>query len=812
MTLWNDARFALRQLRKSPGFTLIVLVTLALCIGVNTAIFSVLDAVLFRQAPFPQPERLALLETVYRGHGGEDIDTSQTGALYEAVRDRASMLDCAAWSGIAGANFATGGHSEFIQQQRVAAGYFRVMGITPSIGREFTRQEDVVNGPAVVVLNWGFWQRQFHGDTGVLGQPIDLKGEPYTVVGIMPRDFHTMTPVDVWTPLRPSPKGEGSGSNYGVTARLRPGATWQAANEQLRALSQALRGDPAFPREAPNFEERVVPLNSGMSDDSRTELLITWGAVLTVLLIGCVNIAGLLLARAGGREREIATRMALGGSRWAIVRQLLMESALLSVGGGALGIGIGGYALDWLKQLGADKHQLWRPIELDGRVMLAMMVVALVTSVLFGLAPALATTRLDIRSVLVEAGRSVAGPRRRWSRHALVAAEVALSLMLLVGAGLMVRTLAYLNGLNPGFDSHNLIAAEASLQDARYNELETLERLYRESLTRIRSIPGVVSASVALTLPYERPLNNGMRVLDGADTKMHTVEVVYATPEYLDTMRIPLAAGRGLRETDTAKSAGVVVVSRSFAEKYLKGQGAVGHHVSLGSSKPREIVGVAGDVQQHSGISGGMGPVAVEPTIYLPVAQLNSGFIQLVHTWFSPKWVIRTSGPAPGLPAQVRAALASVDPLLPIARFRTVEELAGLYTKGERYLAALFTMLATLALLLAAIGLYGLISQTIAQRRHELGIRLALGATSGQTMASVIRPALMLAGAGIVAGLALSTVAVRLMKSLVFGVKENDPVTFAATAVLLLVVAAAASLVPALGILKMDPAETLRSE
>ncbi len=662
------------------------------------------------------------------------------------------------------------------------------------------------------MLNWGFWQRQFHGDTGVLGQAIDLKGEPYTVVGIMPRDFHTMAPVDVWTPLRPSRKGEGGGSNYGVTARLRPGATWQAANEQLRALSQALRDDPAFPRDAPNFEERVVPLNSGMSDDSRTELLITWGAVLTVLLIGCVNIAGLLLARAGGREREIATRMALGGSRRAIVRQLLMESALLSVGGGALGIGIGGYALDWLKQLGADKHQLWRPIELDGRVMLAMMVVALVTSVLFGLAPALATTRLDIRSVLVEAGRSVAGPRRRWSRHALVAAEVALSLMLLVGAGLMVRTLAYLNGLNPGFDTHNLIAAEASMQDARYNELEALERLYRESLTRIRGIPGVVSASVALTLPYERPLNNGMRVMDGADTKMHTVEVVYATPEYLDTMRIPLAAGRGLRETDTAKSAGVVVVSRSFAEKYLKGQVAVGHHVSLGSSVPREIVGVAGDVQQHSGISGGMGPVAVEPTIYLPVAQLNNGFIQLVHTWFSPKWVIRTSGPAPGLPSQVRAALASVDPLLPIARFRTVEELAGQYTKGERYLAALFTMLATLALLLAAIGLYGLISQTIAQRRHELGIRLALGATSGQTMASVVRPALVLAGAGIVAGLALSTVAVRLMKSLVFGVKENDPVTFAATAVLLLLVAAAASLMPALGILKMDPAETLRNE
>jgi putative ABC transport system permease protein len=812
MALWNDARFALRQLRKSPGFTLIVLVTLALCIGVNTAIFSVLDAVLFRKAPFPEPGRLALLVTASRGAGSEEVDTSQTGALYEEVRDRAGMLDCAAWARIGGANFAAGGRSEFIQQQRVASGYFRVMGIPPQIGREFTREEDVPNGPAVAVLNWDFWQRQFNGDAGVLGKPIDLKGEPYMVVGIMPRGFHTMQPVDVWTPLRPSRRGEGSGSNYGVTARLRPGVTWQAANEQLRALSAALREDPEFPREIKNFEERVIPLDAGLVDESRVELWITWGAVLMVLLIGCVNVAGLLLARAGAREREIATRMAVGGSRAAIIRQLLMESALLAVGGGAIGVGLGGFALDWLKQLGADKHQLWHPIQLDGRVMAAMMGIALLTSVVFGLAPALATTRLDLRSVLVEGGRGISGPRRRWSRQALVAAEVALSLVLLVGAGLMVRTLSYLSGLNPGFDTRNVIAAEASLQDARYAELDACQRLYRDSLARIRRIPGVVSASVALTLPYERPLNNGMSVVDGPDPEgFHTVEVVYTTPGYLDTMRIPLVAGRGLAETDTANRAGIIVVSRAFAEKYLKGENAVGHHVSLGS-KVREIVGVVGDVQQHSGISGGLGPIAIEPTIYIPVAQLNSGFIQIVHTWFSPKWVIRTNGPAPELPAQVRAAVAAVDPLLPVARFRTVQELAGQYTQGERYLAALFSMLAGLALLLAAIGLYGLISQTIAQRRHELGIRLALGATAGQTIAGVMRPGLLLAVAGIVAGLGLSSVAVRLMKSLVFGVKENDPLTFAATAALLLGVAAAASLIPALRILKMDPVETLRSE
>jgi predicted permease len=812
MALWKDASYALRQLRKNPGFTLIVLATLALCIGVNTAIFSVLDVVLFRKAPFPEPDRLALLITRTGRTGAEDLNTAQTGALFEAVRDHADLLDIAAWSQINGANFSTNGRSEYIQQQRVSAGYFRVMGILPMIGAEFTREQDVPNGPAAAVLNWDFWQRQFHGDPGIVGKAIDLRGEPYTVVGIMPREFHTTQPVDVWTPLRPSRRGEGSGSNYGVTARLKPGVSWASANAQLAALSKTWRDDPAFPREAKYFEEQIIPLNAGLGDENRRELLITWGAVLIVLLIGCVNVAGLLLARSGAREREIATRMALGGSRMAIVRQLLMESALLAFGGGVIGVGLGGFALDWLKQMGADKHQLWQPIEMDGRVMAAMMGLALVTSLLFGLAPALATTRLDIRSVLMEGGRGNSGPRRRWSRQVLVAMEVALSLMLLVGAGLMVRTLQYLNGLNPGFDTRNVLAAEASLQDARYAELSAVEHLYRESLARIQAIPGVVSAAVALTLPYERPLNNGARVVDGDHPEESpTIELVYATPGYFDTLRIPLVSGRLLLETDTTKSASVAVVSRAFAEKYLKGRTALGHHVSLGG-KAREIVGVVGDVQQHSGISGGLGPLAVEPTVYVPVGQLNSGFIQTVHTWFSPKWVIRTSGPAPQLPSQVRAAVASVDPLLPIARFRTVDELAGRYVQGERYLAALFSMLAALALLLAAIGLYGLISQTIAQRRHEFGIRMALGATAGQTIAGVMRPGMVLAATGIAVGLALSTVAVRLLKSMVFGVKENDPTTFVAMAAVLLVVAAAASLAPALRILKMDPAETLRNE
>ena len=811
MTLLADVRFALRQLRKSPGFALTVVATLALCIGVNTAVFSVLDAVLLRTAPYPEPDRLAVVITASAGAGAADFNTGQTGALFEAVRDHTAGLDAAASSGTNGANFSANDTPEYIQQQRISAGYFRVLGVKPRQGREFSREEDVPDGPAVAILSHAFWQRAFQSDPAVLGRGITLRGEPYTVVGIMPPDFRAASPIDVWTPLRPSRTGEGGGSNYHVIARLRPGVTWPQATEQLRSLSQALNADPAFPREVKNFEQRIVPLQERETGDSRTELLLTWAAVLMVLLIGCVNIAGLLLARGGARGREIATRMALGGSRAAIVRQLLTESVVLALAGGILGIGVGGFALDWLKQLGAEKHQLWHPIELDARVLAVMLATALFTSLIFGLAPALRTSRLDIRSVLSESGRGIAGSRSNWMRGALVVAEVALSLVLLIGAGLMVRTLGWLNGLNPGFDPRNVLAAEASLQDARYRTVPAVNRLYSETLDRLRRIPGVESAAVALTLPYERPLNNGVRTIDGADREMHTAEVVYTTPGYLETMRIPLLAGRALRDSDTADSAKIVVVSQSFAARYFANGAALGGHVNLGGGS-REIVGIAGDVQQHSGISPTGGPLSLEPTIYMPAAQTRDGFLQVVHTWFSPKWVVRTNGPTANLNSAIRNAIAEVDPRLPIAHFRTLDQLRDIQTGSQRYLAALFSLLAGLALLLAAIGIYGLISQTIAQRRHEIGIRLALGATAGQTIVNTMRPGLALSIVGIAAGLLLASLSVQFLRSLLWGIKETDPLTFAATAAILLAVAGLATLAPALRILRMDPAQTLRSE
>jgi predicted permease len=812
MSIAKDLRFAFRQLRRSPSFTLIVLATLGLCIGANTAVYSVLDAVLLRPVPYPEPEKLAIVSPVFRFHGQEVVEDSQTGKAFLTIRDAAPGLDVAAYSRPSGANLEAQGHPEYVRQQRVSAAFFHVLGIEPRYGREFTRAEDTAGGPAVAILSDGFCRRMLGADPRqALGHAIALRGESYTVIGVMPRGFRAEWPVDVWTPLRPSVTGEGAGSNYGAVARLKPGVSWAEANGQLQAISRAASLAQDFSSRISDFEERLFPYQKAETSDVRRELLIAWGAVLMVLLIACVNIAGLLLARSASRRREIATRMAVGGSRMQIVRQLLAESLVLALAGCAVGVGIGAFALDALKSLGATDFELWHPIALDGRVLIAMLVTGLLTSLVFGLAPALATSRIDIRSVLVEGGRGMAGGRRRWTRNAWVAGEIALSLILLVSAGLLLRTLAYFRGLNPGFDPRNVVAASASLQDARYSKQEDVNRLFTKTVEQIRRLPTVQSAAVALTLPYERPLNDGFQAIDGTDNEMHSVEMIYTTPGYFAAMRIPVLRGREFRESDSPASGRVAVASQSFANRYFHGKDALGGHVKLGRESS-EIVGIAGDVQQHSGLDGSQGPLSMEPTLYIPVAQTSDEYLQLVHTWFSPKWVIRTKGRVRGLESQVRGAIAAADPRLPIAEFRTVEEWRGNFTGDQRYLATLLTVLAGLALLLSGVGLYGLIGHSITERTHEIGVRLALGATVPEAMASAMKPGLVLGAVGVAVGLGLSLPAARLLKHLLWGVEPADALTFLSTAAVLLAVCAVASLMPALRIPRLNPARTLRSE
>ncbi len=478
----SDLRFGLRMLRKNPAFSLTAILTLALCIGANTAIFSVVDAVLFRQLPYPQPDRLAWVSTWERTPQGESEATSVDGRTWEILRDNIRSLDVAVYSGGSnGVNLAAPGTAaRYVHQQRVSAGFFRVLGVTPLIGREIQPEEDRVGGPPVAVLSYAQWKRTFASDSTLVGGKIVLRGEPYTVIGIMPEGFDSTPPADLWTPLRPSTKGEGGGSNYGMLARIRPGYTWKQADAELSSIET-----PLLAREKlnPGVSTRLhlISLQRALGDEIREPLLLLWAAVGVVLLIGCVNVAGLMLARGGARRHEIATRLALGSARSRILRQLLTESVLIAMAGGVSGLALGYAALEALKRMAVQPLGLTQPISIDMRVLAITAATALLTSVFFGLFPALSLTRMDIRTVLAGSGRT-ASPRAAWSRRGLIVCEVALGMVLLVGAGLLLRTLSYLTSLKPGYDGNNVLTASLSLQDARYGTAAAVNHLFDASL------------------------------------------------------------------------------------------------------------------------------------------------------------------------------------------------------------------------------------------------------------------------------------------------------------------------------------------
>jgi len=808
----RDLRYAVRVLRKSPTFTAAAVATLALCIGANTAIFSVVDAVLLRPLPYAHPEQLFSVARHFHGKGSDGYQMNLWGGAWEAVRDNAAYVDASVFSdGSMGVNFAAGGRVEYVKQQRVSAGFFRVLGIAPLIGREFSANEDRQGGPAVAVLSYALWKRAFHADPSIVGRAVDLRGEPHTIVGVLPANFQSIVPADLWTPLRPSRSGEGGGSNYAIVTRLRSGTTWAQANGQIEAVgAPVLR---AFGQDPSTERLRLVSFQRGLTEDVRQPLVILWAAVGLVLLIGCVNIAGLLLARAAGRTREMATRLALGSGRAALIRQMLAESVVLGLCGGAAGAALGWLGVRALKALMPLSLNVWQAVELDWRVLAATACASVAAGILFGLYPALVASRLQIRAALGEAGRGVAGGRNPWPRRLLVASEVALGVVLLVGAGLLIRTFAHLRGLNPGFDARNVITAELSLQDARYATNQSVNRLFDQSLARMRELPGVESAAVALSLPYERALNDGFRRLDGAhvDTESQITNMFYVTPEYFRVLRIPLLRGRVFTAADSSTAAPAAVVSEAFVKMYLRGDEAVGRHLDLGGDDRREIVGVVGDVQQKSGWGDGS-PLAAMPDIYIPATQVDDKFIPMVHTWFSPSWIVRFSGSAEGVIAGMQQALESVDPRLPFAGFHSMEDVRYRSLAEERFQAVLLGALAGLALLLAAVGIYGLIASSVAERTRELGIRLALGATVAQAMRAVALPGLALALAGVAVGSVLAGFASRLLRHLVWGIGPGDPLTFVAVGIGLLGVAAAASFLPALRVTRLNPAETLRQE
>ncbi|MBV8810255.1 MAG: ABC transporter permease [Acidobacteriaceae bacterium] len=814
MPLWNDLRFASRQVRKSPVFTITVLTTLGLCIGANAAIYSLVDTLFFKALPYPDPGRLVVATTVQTRNGASRIQEGMNGREWEAIRDHTAFLESAVSGGVDGANLFAGGHVEYVQQERVSANFFHVFGIAPFIGREFSRQEDVRGGPALTVLSYGLWQRLFRGDPAIVGRTIDLRGAPFTVIGIMPRGFRSDVPVDLWTPLQPSTSGEGGGTNYEVIARLKPGVTFAQASGQLSAVLQPIYEDMHPPSDL-SISAVALPLQTAATVDMRSRVEIMWGAVGLVLLIGCVNIAGILLARSGTRRREIATRMAVGGNRSRIVGQLLWEAVLLALGGGILGLLIGKIALKGLAALNPEQFNFWGPVHLDVRVSVIILVAALGTSILFGLFPAFEATSVDLRSALSEAGRGSSGSLRQWKRQALVFAEVALGVVLVISAGLLIRTFSTLMNRAPGFNPDRVMTAELSLQDARYKTTASGVRLFRETLDRIRQIPGVESAAVALRLPYERDLNVGIEDISGRDIshRDQITNFTYVTAGFFETLQIPLLRGRVFTETDDAQAPKVVIVNQAFLRHYMPDVAQpLGTRLKF-TEVNYQIAGVIGNVQEkRPGWGDDFAPIVSVPHVYVPVAQFPEVLFPLVHQWFSPSWVVRTHGSMAGLPQAMRRALQAVDPRLPFSTFKSMSEVRGASLQDQRYQATLFSALAALALILAALGVYGLVAQSVLQRTREMGIRLALGATISNVMRAAAGPGIVLSLIGIATGFALALFATRLLKSMIWGVSATDPVTFLGVAALLISVAVLASLVPALRLTRLDPAQTLREQ
>ena len=605
---WLDVRYARRVLTGTPAFTLTALVTLALAIGVNTAVFALVNAVLLKPLPYPHPERLHLLSQAIRLDGPSEGNTRVDGRTWELVRDRAPSVNRAVFSNwTTGVNLvvrAANGSEQalFVEQQRVGSGFFSVLGVPPLVGREFTPAEDRPNGPPAVVLSAGLWRSAFAADPSAVGQAITLRGESYTVVGIMPDGFETGAQADLWTALRPSTSGEGGGSNYHVLVGLRTDSSRPQALAEMAGIAEELQ------RQRPADSQgqvvlSLVGLQDGMTSEIRRSLLIVWAAVGVVLVAACVNLAGLMLTRAARRRREMATRLALGSGRAAVVRQLLVEAGVLGIAGGAGGIAVAALATQGLTWLSRDTLDIWQTVAIGGKEAAVAAALSIVGSLIFGLGPAWQASRQSTQSSLISAGRSVAGGPSHWPRRILVVAQVALGVLLLVGSGLLLRTFMHLRGLDPGFDPDGVVSGSVSLEDARYRTANDVARLVEATLARAQEEPGIASAAAGLGLPYERLLNLGFRHADGpeaADTRSQITSVTYITARFFDVLGIPVRRGRAFDARDRAGSAPVVIVNEALVRAHFNGADPIGRHLRL-SGTVREIVGVVGNVQMRPG-------------------------------------------------------------------------------------------------------------------------------------------------------------------------------------------------------------------
>ena len=820
--LGNDLRFACRQLHKSPGFALAVVLTLALGIGVNTAVFSMVDGFLLRSLPYPQPERIAALMLHQQGFGVDSAAVEERNHFesktWIAVRDNVPAVIVAATSNRLGtegegvnltADASNGGAVLYVHGASVSARYFDVLGIRLFKGRSFTLDEDRLHGPKVVVISYALWKSAFHGDPNLVGKAIHLRGEPYLVVGILPSGAVTPNPVDIWTPLAADdPQGQCGGTNCHILMRLKPGANWEQVEAQLAHM----------PRPTYLAADKVQvwfyarPMAAAVASAMHSKLEVLMFAVSFILLIACANLAGLALVRISRRTPEIATRLAMGASHAAVLRQLWMENLVLALIGAGVGLVLARLILIALQQFLPTQMIPMGGFSLDGRVLSFTFVASLLTSLLFGALPAMQTRRVDLRSSIAAGGRAVVGGGSGRLRQWLIGAEVALTVILLTSAGVLVRTLIHLETLPPGFDATNVMAAKASLDDARYHDPVAFQALLQKSVAAMRQIPGVEDAAVGLSLPYETFLNSPIAIADGkqASNERIAASVSYVTPEYFSTLRIPVLSGRVFTDDDTTASQAVAVVNTSFGKRFYNEASPIGRHFKDGETL-YTIIGVVADIQDQSNVER-YAPLETEPIYYTPATRMSSDSLALIHTWFQPSWIVRTNGPIQGLTASMQRALASVDPDLPFSGFYSMSQILNEQLQEQRIEVLLYMTLASLALLLSAIGIYSLVSNLVVQRTREIGIRMAFGSTIEQAMLHIGSAGLVAAGTGLMVGTGLSFFTLRLLASELYGVNTYDPITLMAVPLLLAALAIGASFFPTLRISRIQPADILRAD
>jgi len=797
--MFEEIAIAFKSLRRNPSFAILSVLVLGIGIGATTTVFTAVDAVLFRSLPYPAADRIMM---IVRSQG-RGLGDSQNGVTYQFLqRNQRSFGAFAATAGGSGVNMVVDGQAAYVRALSVSSDYFRVFGFQPALGRSFAREDEDPGASPVAVLSDAFWRERFSGQADIVGRQVQIMSQAYTIIGIMPSSFRPFINTDIWLPLKTN-DARGIGINYSVLGRLKDGIDIRQANAEMVALTTALLQETrAMP---PRTTLGVQPLQKMLNSSVSETVLILFGAVLAMLLIVCANSAGLALVRTLNRGRELAVRAALGASRGEIVRQVLIETAMLSVIAALIGLLFARFGVQLLLALDPDTYVPWN-LGIDLRVIAAVAASALLVGLAVGLFPASHSSRIDLRSRLMEESRQTAGSRITLWRQGLVVLEVGACMVLLSAAGLLIRSYINLQHVPLGFDGSHVVTAQISLQGTPNDSNSRTVSLLRDSLEQIRALPGVESAAIASNLPAQRGLNVTFRTTGG---DLAAPDWRYVTPEYFALFRIPLRKGRYLQQTDQTGSTPVAVVNEEFVRQFLKDEPVLDRPLTFVNGRTTfsfNVVGIIGDVKS------GNFTAAAAPTVFVTLSQAPPEMLATAHRYFPTNLVIRTAAgtDVANLPASINRTVHSLEPNLPLASTRTMDEIVGNALRGRRSQTVVLAVFAALALVTAASGIYGLISYSVMTRTREFGIRIALGAQYCGVITSIVRQGIALAAVGSALGLAGALLSSSLLRTYLFGVTAQDPWTLALTPLILVLVSALASTIPALRVLKVSPSIALR--